>query len=58
MDWWLERGVRHEIVIRGVDVFGNEALGCDQGSRSQVLLVFMSGIRFLCLGNRNQLELA
>lgn len=50
--------MRHEIVIRVVDVFGNEAIGCDQGSRGQVLLVFMSGIRFLCLGNRNQLELA
>lgn len=54
MNWWLERGVRNEIVIKGV----GEVLGCKQGGRGQVLLVFMFGVRFLFLGNMNQLELA
>lgn len=54
MNWWLEKGVRSKIASKEVD----EVLGCKQGSRGQVLMVFMFGIRFLFFGNTNQLELA
>lgn len=35
MNWWLERRVRNEIVIKGVVLFDNEVLVCNQGSKAK-----------------------
>lgn len=35
MNWWLERRVRNEVIIKGVVLFDNEVLERNQGSKAK-----------------------